>query len=305
MINLQNVCYEYTNKKALDDISFNIEKGSITALVGPNGAGKTTLMNCITALEEPFSGLIEVDGLNTIKYPREVHSKIGYLSDFFGLYKDLTVRQCLEFSAKIHQISPKNIKNRIEEICLNLNLSQYLDFEAGNLSRGFRQVLGIAQALIHNPKILILDEPTSGLDPEARENLSNLFRKLQKEGMTILVSSHIISELEEYCQDMILLREGKLIEHCKKDNFAKTHNNEIKVRISLLENSQKYLDQIIAFDTVNEVQILENEIEFNFNGNEIDLNLLLKKFILSNIPIFNFTSNKQGLKDIYLKHTNK
>lgn len=305
MIELKRVCYEYPTKRALDDVSFTIEKGSITALVGPNGAGKTTLMNCISALEEPFSGSIEVCGLDTTKYPREVHSKIGYLSDFFGLYKELTVSQCLEFSAKIHQLPSKNIKNKIEEICESLNLSQYINFESGNLSRGFRQVLGIAQALIHDPEILILDEPTSGLDPESRENLSNLFRNLQKRGMTILVSSHIISELEEYCHDMILLRDGKLIEHCKKGLSEKNQNDLTKIRISLLENNQKYLDQILTFDKVEDVKIIENEIECSFSGKESDLNSLLRQIILNNIPVFSFMSYKRGLKDIYLQYTNK
>ncbi|MDX2082486.1 MAG: ABC transporter ATP-binding protein [Rickettsiales bacterium] len=314
MIKLENLCFEYPNKLALDNISFYLEKGSITALVGPNGAGKTTLMNCIAALEEPISGSVTIDGIVTTKDPRQVHKKIGYLADFFGIYKYLTVRQSLEFFARIHQINLKfqasetqnksAFKNKIEEIAHSLNLSQYLDFEAGSLSRGFRQVLGIAQALIHDPEILILDEPTSGLDPEARENLANLFHQLSKRNMTILVSSHIISELEDYCQDMILIRDGKLIEHCKK-NSNQTKSKINKVKISLFDDPKKYLDQILTFDKIVSAEIIDGQIECEFNGEEKDLNFLLKNFVDKAIPIAGFSSIESSLKDIYFKHSKK
>lgn len=301
MIELKNVSYEYPKKRALDNVSFKIEKGTITALVGPNGAGKTTLMHCISALEKPFSGSIEVDGIDTTKDPREVHKKIGYLSDFFGLYKYLTVKQCLEFSARIHQIAPGKIEERISEIAENLNLTSYLNYDTGQLSRGFRQILGIAQALIHDPKILILDEPTSGLDPEARALLTNLFKKLQKRGMTLLVSSHIISELEDYCSEMLLLREGKIVEHCK--GAAIEAQQSINLKISVLGNAQNYLDKFCTLQKITEIKINGEEIECDFSGDEEDLSNLLKEIISQNIPIFNFSSQKHSLREIYIKHT--
>ena len=136
MIKVQNLSYEYPCKRALDNVSFTIKKGSITALVGPNGAGKTTLMRCLAALDEPFSGSIKVDNIDTKEHPREIHKKIGYLSDFFGTYSELTVAQALEYIAGIRGIPEQNIKKRVDTIAAELNLTKHLNNNSKTLSRG-------------------------------------------------------------------------------------------------------------------------------------------------------------------------
>jgi ABC-2 type transport system ATP-binding protein len=226
MININGLCFDYPGKRALDHLSFSIEPNTITALVGPNGAGKTTLLRCLAALDSPTIGTIMIDGIDTERFPRKIHERVSYLSDIFGLYDELTVRQSLVFFASSHLCPSSVIPQRIESTVDALHLREYIDVQAGKLSRGLRQRLAIAQTIIHQPKILILDEPASGLDPESRYNLSKLFLDLQKSGITLIVSSHILSELEDYCTHMIILNEGKLINQSVLNKTARQEGKQ-------------------------------------------------------------------------------
>ena len=219
-IEVQNVTFEYPGKKALDDVSFSIPEGSVVALVGPNGAGKTTLMRCLVALDQPQSGKIIMNGVNVEEDPRAVHAMCGYLSDFFGLYDALSVRQCLTYAAWSQNLPAGKIAKTIDAVAEQTELVDMLEKKAGDLSRGYRQRLGIAMALIHDPKVLILDEPASGMDPEARIGLSRLMRRLRHTGKTIIVSSHILNELEDYCTAMLVIRDGKMSEHVTLKDFS-------------------------------------------------------------------------------------
>ncbi|MFP6680824.1 MAG: ABC transporter ATP-binding protein, partial [Gammaproteobacteria bacterium] len=166
MIEVQNLIFEYPGHRAIDDVSFTINRDSVTALVGPNGAGKTTLMRCLCGLERPLSGSIIIDGIDVIENPRRSHEKIGYLSDFFGLYDELQVAQCLRYAAEANGVR-NNVSESIRQTAERLRLTERLYQHVGELSRGLRQRVAIGQAMIHNPRVLILDEPASGLDPEA------------------------------------------------------------------------------------------------------------------------------------------
>ncbi|HQQ63843.1 MAG TPA: ABC transporter ATP-binding protein [Pseudomonadales bacterium] len=212
MIAVNNLVFEYPGHRALDRVSFDIRAGSITALVGPNGAGKTTLLRCLAGLVRPVYGEMRINGIDVLEEPHRAHACIGYLSDFFGLYDDLTVRQCLLFLALSHSIAESRLDSAVLEAASKTGIADLMERKAGNLSRGQRQRLGIAQALLHDPEVLILDEPASGLDPEARAELSHLVRSLQAAGKTILVSSHILSELEDYSTDMLIIDCGRIVE---------------------------------------------------------------------------------------------
>lgn len=211
MINVNELSFDYPGKRALDRLTFTIAPNTITALVGPNGAGKTTLLRCLSALDNPTIGSITIDGIDTERFPRKIHEMVSYLPDIFGLYDNLTVKQILIFFAKSHCVPSHKIAEQIEATVTALQIKETLSTPAGKLSRGLRQRLAIGIATIHQPKILMLDEPASGLDPEARFHLSKLLLSLQKSGMTLIVSSHILSELQDYSSDMIILNEGKII----------------------------------------------------------------------------------------------
>lgn len=209
MIEVSGVVYDYPSQRALHGISFNVDRGAVLALVGPNGAGKTTLLRCIAALDAPAEGRITVAGLDTQADPRGVHAALGYLPDFFGLYEELSVRRCLVYAACSRGVAEADAGRAAEAAAARVQLTDRLEARAGELSRGLRQRLAIAQTIVHQPKVLLLDEPAAGLDPEARRSLSELILRLSGEGMTIVVSSHILAELEDYSTRMLMIRDGR------------------------------------------------------------------------------------------------
>ena len=297
MIKVSNLTYEYPGKRALKDVSFSIPPGSVTALVGPNGAGKTTLLRCLAAIEEPFSGQIEVDGIDVNAEPRKVHRVLGYLSDFFGLYEDLTVKQSLTFAAWLHVIPADQVDQHVNKAAERLGLMPWFTHRVKTLSRGWRQRLGIAQAIIHNPKIVLLDEPAAGLDPEARIALSHLFRALQQQGMTIVVSSHILAELEDYCTSMLVLRDGVILEHRAS---SEQEQQTLTVRVTFARDADKYKAQIDGFAGATTPTLDGQIVKFRYRGNEDELQSLLKLLINAGAPVKNFDSSPERLQDVYL-----
>lgn len=213
IVEADHLVYEYPGLRALDDVSFRIGAGDITALVGPNGAGKTTLLRCLAGMDRPLSGDIRIDGIDVVDEPRRSHRAVGYLSDFFGLYADLSVRRCLAYVAAANGVADDTLDALVESTAHDLGLGARLEQRAGELSRGLRQRVAIAQAVIHAPRVILLDEPAAGLDPEARYQLGELFLALRARGMTLVISSHILAELETYSSDMLILRAGRLVEH--------------------------------------------------------------------------------------------
>jgi len=237
MIKVKNLVFDYMTKRALNNISFEIAAGGIVALIGPNGAGKTTLMRCLAGLVKPFSGEIYVNNINVPEDSRRAHRHISYLSDVFGLYDNLPARRCLQYMAMACDIPGKDIPKRIKETAALLNLTEHLDTHAGSLSRGLRQRLAIALCIIHKPAFIILDEPASGLDPKARLELSKVFLKLKKQGHTLLISSHILAELEDYATAVMVLDKGKLVKYApiKPNAKAKTKTSLKKAYFATLK----------------------------------------------------------------------
>jgi len=210
MIEIRDLAFEYPRQRALDGVSLTIGGGAITALVGPNGAGKTTLLRCMAALETPYEGSVTVAGLDTREAPRAIHARLGYLPDFFGLYDALSVRRCLHYAARAHGIAPVAAAAAAEATAERVGLGNRLEQPAGALSRGLRQRLAIGQAIVHRPAVLLLDEPAAGLDPQARRDLSGLLLALKADGMTLVVSSHILAELEDYSDRMVIVNDGRI-----------------------------------------------------------------------------------------------
>ncbi|MDP8916220.1 MAG: ABC transporter ATP-binding protein [Pseudomonadota bacterium] len=210
MIEVRDVVYDYPAARALHGVSFSVRAGAVLAMVGPNGAGKTTLLRCMAALDEPVSGTITIAGLDTQEDPRGVHAQLGYLPDFFGLYDELSVRRTLLYAARSRGVPAGQAPAAAEEAARRVALHDRLEVRAGELSRGLRQRLAIASTLVHAPRVLLLDEPAAGLDPEARRGLSDLITTLAGEGITIVVSSHILAELEDYSTEMLMVRDGRI-----------------------------------------------------------------------------------------------
>lgn len=209
MLKISHLRFAYDETVLFDELSLTVAPGSITALVGANGAGKSTLMNCITGVLRPLAGEIMLDGLSLAQDVNAVRRRIGYLPDNYGLFAALTVRQHLEYAAAAHQLPDP--PGAVAEVVARTDLSQLLERPPAAMSRGQRQRLAIAMTLVHKPRFILLDEPASGLDPSARMALSQLLLSLRDEGATLLVSSHILTELRDYATDCIIMDGGRII----------------------------------------------------------------------------------------------
>ncbi|MEI7843128.1 MAG: ABC transporter ATP-binding protein [Gallionellaceae bacterium] len=300
MIEISGLTFDYPGHRALNDVTLRVAEGSVTALVGPNGAGKTTLMRCIAGLETPLAGNIVVDGMNVIEQPREVHRIMGYLSDFFGLYQELSVSHCLEYAATAQGLTKEEIPVALQDTAQRLNLSDQLQQLSGSLSRGQRQRVAIGQAIIHQPKVLLLDEPASGLDPEARASLALLFRQLQSDGMTLLVSSHILAELDEYSTHMLALRGGRILEN---RTLHPTHlSTELRhLHLELAQPDTRLAAWLASQALITVKAATEQSAEFDFHGDTLAQADLLKTMLAENFLVSSFTAHKENLQQSYLR----
>jgi ABC-2 type transport system ATP-binding protein len=292
MIEIKNLSFRFGTHLALNELSFTIPEGSITALVGPNGAGKTTLMRCMSALAHPTEGQVLIDGIDSSEDPHACHRLLGFLADNFGLYEELTVEQSLAYFAAAHQMD----QQRVEEVLEQVNLTDKKKEQIKSLSRGMRQRVGIAQAIIHLPKYLILDEPASGLDPEARIQLAELFKQLNKAGITLLVSSHILAELDQYANHLIVLKAGKLVE------------TDFSMDTAAQKDSTYFIEAVNA----TLLNSLSEPTLFNLIANEGETaifsiaagtppHMALQYFLQQGIQVRAFGKHSVNIQDAYLK----
>ncbi|MCB9638362.1 MAG: ABC transporter ATP-binding protein [Myxococcales bacterium] len=298
MITVEDLVFEYPTRRALFGVSFTIEEGSIVALVGPNGAGKTTLMRCIAALAHPFSGSVKIEGIQTTEDPHACQRRLGYLSDFFGLYDHLTIRQSLYYAARIRGIDAADIPQRLIKTAERLALTDRLEQKAGELSRGLRQRLAVGMAIIHHPKVLLLDEPASGLDPEARKTLSRLLIQLQSEGMTLVVSSHILSELEEYSSHLMVIRDGRLRDFRPLHKEGGEHPRRLRLRLH--QPCEGLADILAKHEGVRDTHIEDQSAVLFFQGTLEEQHMLLRSLLQADVPIYSFHEEKENLADLYL-----
>ena len=269
--------------------------------MGPNGAGKTTLLRCIAALDRAHSGKITIGGKDAADFPRDVHHMTGYLSDFFGLYDGLSLRQCLTYMAWCQKVPASEVPKRVAEVAEQVGITARLEEKAGTLSRGYRQRLGIGLALIHNPQLLILDEPASGMDPDARIALSQMIRGLRAQGKTIIVSSHILTELEDYCTDMLVIKDGRVAQQVRLQEYAAKTVRVLRIGISNLGVS--HMDMLQRVPKLKVTGTENNVVVAEFSGTEEEQQGLLRQLMADNVPVFSFTTTQHTLQDAYMDVT--
>ncbi len=295
MIEVQDLVYEYPTARALKGVSLRVADQTITALVGPNGAGKTTLLRCLAALEDPYSGRIVIDGLDTTVSPREIHAKMGYLPDFYGLYDDLTVRRCLTYAARSHGISAASAKAAVEKAATRVGLADRLDSKAGELSRGLRQRLAIGQSIVHEPRVLLLDEPAAGLDPQARRDLSALLIALRDGGMTLVVSSHILAELEDYCSEMIIIENGLIA----GGKAIKVRDDDRPRYMIELATARSDLKEFLVTKGADVVEADQVHALIVFTRNAGARAKLLRELVSAGFDVASFSESSKALEDAY------
>ncbi len=297
MIEVRGLSYEYPGLRALADVSFDIARGTITALVGPNGAGKTTLLRCLAGMERPLSGSIRVNDIDVIEEPRRSHRHVGYLSDFFGLYDKLTVRQCLRYVGAANGLAADALAATVADTAAELGIHERLDQRTGELSRGLRQRVAIAQAIIHGPTVVLLDEPASGLDPEARYALGELFLTLLRRGMTLLVSSHILAELEAYSTHMLILRGGQLVEHRA---LAQSLETTTHMEVRSLDGAASLGAALAREALVTELAVDGDTVRFTFKGDEQQRAALLHALLATGLRVSHFAAVAEDLQQSYI-----
>jgi ABC-2 type transport system ATP-binding protein len=296
-ISVEDLVFEYPGVRALDHVSFSIPVGSITALVGPNGAGKTTLLRCIAGLELPLAGNIHVDGIDVLEEPRACHRRVGYLSDNFGLYEALSVQQCLRYAAEANGLGKADADRAVDDTARKLGLGARMDQKAGELSRGLKQRVAIGQAIIHRPGLVLLDEPAAGLDPEARHELSQLFRLLRAEGMTLLVSSHILAELAEYSTNMLVIKEGRIID---QRQIVPETGKAVSLQLQLARPVADIARQLSSFAGVSQVGVENGSITFLLEGDLSVRHRLLRHLIEADIPVCGLSETGTDMQATYL-----
>lgn len=238
---VQNVTKQYDTQLALNDVSLTIGKGEIVGLLGPNGAGKSTLMKIITCFIPPTKGTVSVEGYDIWEQSMEVRKRVGYLPEHNPLYLDMYVKEYLGFIGGIHHLKGQELNKRIDEMIEMTGLGVEMHKKIGALSKGYRQRVGLAQAMIHNPSVLILDEPTSGLDPNQLIDIRNLIRDLGEE-KTVLLSTHIMQEVEALCDRIIIINKGVVVANDNIENLTKESDNVLvvefdgEVTIEMLRN---------------------------------------------------------------------
>jgi ABC-2 type transport system ATP-binding protein len=239
MINIENLTKIFGQHEAVKSVSFTVEQGETLGLLGPNGAGKTTTMRMITGYLPPTDGRVMINDMDMFDHPQEVKKQIGYLPEQPPLYLDMTVMEYLRFTAQIRRVTASDIKNNIIRVAELCGISDKLGRLTGNLSKGYRQRVGLAQALVHDPKILILDEPTSGLDPKQIIEIRDLIKELGKE-RTVILSSHILQEVTSICRKVAIINEGRLVACDTIDKLSQD-----------LESGQRIIVHVAKMDKVN------------------------------------------------------
>ncbi len=305
MLTIINLEKFYGKYKAVNGLDMHLKKGDIFGFIGPNGAGKSTTMKIVAGLLPADGGEIYVDGIDALKDNKKLKEKIGYMPDFFGSYENLKVIEYMEFYASIYGIVGKESKNLIMDLLELVNLKDKIYMYVDGLSRGMKQRLCLARSLVHNPELLILDEPASGMDPRSRFEMKGILKNLKDMDKTVIISSHILSEMSEICTSIGIIGEGKMIYSGGIDNLLTRMSNANPLKIIVGDKVKEA--RIILSEMPYITNIKEDSREFTvfFNGGEVEISNTIRTLVLKNIPIVSFTQVSENLEDIFIKITEK
>ncbi len=305
---------QYGGFIAVNRVSFQIESGAIFGFIGPNGAGKTTTMRMLATLLEPSGGEAWICGrpLSDRRVANLVGLRrtIGYMPDFIGIYDKMTAREYLEFFAAAYYVEPKKRTGLVNDLLELVDLNDKRESYIESLSRGMTQRLALARTLVHDPQLLILDEPASGLDPRARVELRELLKELSRMGKTIIISSHILTELAELCSDIGIIERGSLLASGRVNDIMRQLNRQLRqVRLKLGDNSKEMEQAVKEALThgpgVRAARFLaeSNEWELQVEGEELALQTLLRYLVQQAVPVYSFNEQPASLEDLFLKIT--
>lgn len=305
MLEIKGLHKIYGKYHALSGLDMRVETGALYGFVGPNGAGKTTTIKIMAGLLRAEEGSIAVDGVDALADSRRLRAMIGYVPDFFGVYNNLTVSEYMEFFASCYHLDGLVARKRYTALLEQVGLEDKLDFYVDGLSRGMKQRLCLARALIHDPEVLILDEPTSGLDPRTRFEVREILKELHEAGKTIVISSHVLSELSELCTDIGIIDQGHMVLEGNIMDILSRVNTSNPLVISVFANMEKALAILKSHPCVQTISLREKEVCVRFTGDAQDEALLLQQLIDSDVLVNGYTREKGSLESVFMQLTDR
>ena len=303
VIELDRVSRWFGKTHAVNEVTFNVPRGGVFGYIGPNGAGKTTSMRILATLEIPNSGDARIDGLSSVNDPDLVRRRLGFMPDSFGTYRNTNCAEYLDFYARSHGLIGRERTARMRWVMDFTGLRPLADKPIRGLSKGMRQRLCLGRALIHDPSVLILDEPAAGLDPRARIELRKIIRTLAADGKTILISSHILTELAEMCDRIGIIEQGRLLATGTVDEIRGVNTTTRNVAVELLSASDEAMRLLRANPAVTDLRQAGLDLSFSLTGDRNDQAELLKSLMNAGISILQFRSTDQSLEDVFLRVT--
>jgi ABC-2 type transport system ATP-binding protein len=288
---------------AVDELNLSVPTGALFGLIGPNGAGKTTTLRMLAGLLEPTSGEIVLDGRVTNHDWREMRFHIGYMPDFFGVYEDMLVWEYLDFFGRCYDLPAERRRRVTGELLELVDLADKRDAYVQTLSRGMRQRLCLAHALVHDPQILLLDEPASGLDPRSRVEMRELLRELGKMGKTVVVSSHILSELAELCNSVGIIEKGRLIANGPLADITRQIQQGKMLRLKTLSPAERVEGMLRDQPGVGQIHKIDDYLEVEFQGDDDAAAALLAMLIAGGIRVISFGEISGDLEEVFLRLT--
>lgn len=299
-IQVNNITKLYGNQKALNNVSFNVDSNQIVGFLGPNGAGKSTMMKILTCYIPQTEGTASICGFDCATQSLEVRKLIGYLPEHNPLYLDMYVKEFLEFTGNIYKL--KNIKSRVAEMIDVTGLQQEQTKKIGALSKGYRQRVGLAQAMIHNPRVLIMDEPTTGLDPNQLEEIRNLIKNLGKE-KTVMLSTHIMQEVEAICDRVIIINRGEIVANDETKNLQKNTTQQL---ITVEFDGEVTETQLLKINLIEKAKSINKTTWLLTSTSADDVRKAIFNFaVTNNLSVLTLNKEEQKIEDIFKELTKK
>ncbi|WP_254513770.1 ABC transporter ATP-binding protein [Anatilimnocola floriformis] len=303
MIELRRLHRYFGRTKAVNDVSFEVPRGTVFGYIGPNGAGKTTSMRILASLELPTYGDAFVDGFSVINDPDRVRRRLGFMPDYFGTYADVNVEEYLDFFARSYGLVGRERHQRLQYVMHFTGLDVLKEKPIRALSKGMKQRLCLGRAMVHDPAVLILDEPANGLDPRARIELREMIRELAARGTTVLVSSHILTELAEMCDRVAILERGQLLAMGTVAEIQKEQQPRREVNVGLIGDLTPLVNWLRARSDLADVKVTGQQVRFAHQGEQDSEVALLRELVQAGFPICEFSSHTQSLEDVFLAVT--
>ncbi len=301
MIRVEHLHMEYGDTVALENLNLEIAEGEVFGLIGPNGAGKTTLIRILATLLEPTYGRVFIGGVDALANPLAVHPLIGYMSDFFSLYENMRVWEYLDHFARCYGIDSSRRDKLIDEALELVSLEVRRDSEINELSRGMRQRVCFAKSLLHEPKLLLLDEPASGLDPAGRLEFRELLKQLHAMGRTILISSHILTEMTEYCTSIGIMEQGKLLKAGRVDNILREMQSGLRLKIEVQDDQERLRTMLSGHPSVASASAINGYVECVWRDGRDGLPQLHRDIVAAGLPLVSFAVVEENLEDLYMR----